>query len=48
VYGLIDLIGDIGGIIELMALIFGLFIGPFAEHDLYIKATKKFYLHNHF
>jgi hypothetical protein len=38
-----DLLGDLGGIIDLLIAILGCFISPFAEMSFLSKAAKKLY-----
>ena len=44
VYGFLDLLGDIGGIADLLILMFGIFIFPYSEHSFNISAVKKLYM----
>lgn len=43
VYGLIDLLGDLGGVTEVIMLVFGFFLFPVSEHNFTIQATKKLF-----
>jgi hypothetical protein len=36
-------LGNIGGVFELLLLIFGFFIMPVSEHSFYLEAAKKLY-----
>ena len=42
-YGLIDLFGDLGGILEILNLIGFALLGAYAEHSFLIKAFSKLY-----
>lgn len=44
VYGYFDLLGDLGGVLEMVLVFFGFFINPVAEHSFIFKATNKLYL----
>jgi len=44
VYGVLDLLGDFGGVTEVIMLCFGFFLYPIAEHSFILKATKRLYL----
>jgi len=43
-YNLMDLIGDLGGVLELMALLFSFIISPISEFSFFLKALEKLYL----
>ena len=43
VYGIIDLIADLGGIYEIFFLVIAAFVGSVAKHSFILKATKKLY-----
>lgn len=43
VYGLLDLFGDLGGVIEIAMLFFHLVLGKLQEHDFLIKAIERLY-----
>ena len=43
VYGLIDLLGDLGGVTEVVMIVFGFFLFPVSEHTFTIEATKKLF-----
>lgn len=38
IYGFFDLIGDLGGVIEVFLVFFGLFIYPISEYSFDMKA----------
>ena len=38
-----DLLGDIGGVLEVFTMFFGFFVFPLAEHKFIKKAIKKLY-----
>ena len=44
VYSIFDFLGDLGGVIEIILLFFGMFLLPLAKHSFILKATKKLYL----
>ena len=39
-----DLIGDLGGVSELITFFFGLFVYPFSEHFFIMKFLRKMYI----
>ena len=43
VYTLIDALGDIGGIIEIIFIVFGSIFLPIARHSFYLKASRFMY-----
>ena len=43
VYGLSDLLGELGGVFELILLIFGFFLFPISEHSFILKAGQKLF-----
>lgn len=43
VYGMIDLLGDLGGVIEIVMLFFGFFLYPISEHSFNLEAIKKLF-----
>lgn len=40
VYNLLDVMGDIGGILEISMLLFGFFIFPISEHSFFLTAAR--------
>ena len=38
VYGVLDLFGDLGGVSEVMFIIFGALLSPISDHSYLIKA----------
>ena len=46
VYGLLDLLGDLGGVTEVLAIGFGLCLLPVSEHLFILGATKQLFLAN--
>lgn len=44
IYGLIDLLGDLGGVLEVIMVITGIFICPISEHHFILQATKRMFL----
>lgn len=43
VYGYFDLLGELGGVMEVLILFFGLFLFPISEHSFYLNAIKKLF-----
>ena len=39
-----DLIGDLGGVQEILIMVFGLFLFPFSEYNFNLKFLSKMYL----
>jgi hypothetical protein len=44
VYGILDLLGDLGGVTEVIMICFGIFLFPISEHSFTMKAAQKFFL----
>jgi hypothetical protein len=44
VYDILGVLGDLGGVTEVIMLFFGFFLYPIAEHSFYLQAIKKLYL----
>ena len=44
VFNFMDLIGNLGGVMELLTLLIGWFILPVSEHSFILKAFQKLYL----
>lgn len=44
VYNFLDLLGDIGGLMEIFVLIFGVFLFPLSTFSFTLKAFEKLYL----
>ena len=44
VYSLLDFLGDIGGVVEVLAAMFGFFLYPLAEFMFILDATKHIFL----
>ena len=44
IYSLLDLLGDLGGVTEIVTLIFGIFIYPISNHSYHIAAIKRMFL----
>jgi hypothetical protein len=44
VYGFLSMIGDLGGVIEIIMLLFGFFMFPISEFSFNVKAMKKWFL----
>jgi hypothetical protein len=43
VYTFMNLIGDLGGVLELILGIMGLFLVPYNEHNFTLEAIEKYY-----
>ena len=43
VYGSLDLLGDLGGVTEVVMIVFGVFLYPISEHSFTLKAAKKMF-----
>ena len=43
-YDLLDLLGDLGGATEVIMIMFGFFIFPFAEYQFTMAAAKRLFL----
>jgi hypothetical protein len=41
---MLDLLGDLGGVTEVIMICFGIFIYPVSEHSFVIKAIRKLYM----
>lgn len=41
---MLDLIGDLGGVIEVLAISFGILLVPMSKHLFILRATKKLFL----
>ena len=44
VYNLTDLIGDIGGVLELLVMFFGVFFSTISYHSFNLSAIKKLFI----
>jgi hypothetical protein len=44
VYGFLAMIGDLGGVTEIIMLLFGFFMFPISEFSFNIKAMKKWFI----
>ena len=44
VYAMLDLMGDLGGALEIIIVVFGLIFYPISEYSFTMKALKKLYL----
>ena len=44
IYSLLDLLGDLGGVTEVMMIVFCFVILPISEHSFVVKAMKKLYI----
>ena len=43
-YGFFDLLGDLGGVKELITIVFGFFLGPISNFSFTISVAKKLFL----
>ena len=43
-YGILDLMGDLGGVLEIITIISGVFITPLSEYGFNLKAIQKLYI----
>lgn len=46
IYGFMDLLGDLGGVLEIVLITFGFFINNISEHSFYTNAISKLYKAN--
>jgi hypothetical protein len=44
VYGWLDLLGDLGGVTEVVMIVFGFVLFTISEHSFYIKAISTLFL----
>jgi len=44
VFGWFDLLGRLGGITNVMMILFGIFVYPISEHSYILKAAKKLFI----
>ena len=44
IYGLLDLMGDLGGVTEIVMLMFGFILSPIAEHKFNLQAAKRLFI----
>ena len=44
IYGFLSFIGDLGGVKDIIMLMFGFFVLPFSEFSFNLKAMKKLFL----
>ena len=44
IYDILDLIGDIGGVTEVVMMVFGVFMYPITEHSFTLLAAKRLFL----
>ena len=43
VYGWLDVLGDLGGVMEIILLAFGFFLYPFSEHSFILNAANSLF-----
>jgi len=46
IYGIFDLFGELGGVIEILFIVSGALLGSISEHSFTIKAISKFFMAN--
>ena len=39
-YNILDVLGDLGGIVEIIMIIFGFLLYPVSEHSFYLRASR--------
>lgn len=44
IYNLFDLLGDLGGVTEIVMIVFGSFLFPVSEFSFFVEAMKRFFL----
>ena len=44
IYNLFDLLGDLGGLTEIVMLVFGSFLFPISEYSFIIEGMKRFFI----
>jgi hypothetical protein len=44
IYSLLDLLGDLGGVTEVMMIVFCFILLPISEHSFVVKSMKKLYI----
>ena len=44
VYNVLDLLGDLGGVVEIILVFFGIVIYSISKHKFILKASKQFFL----
>ena len=44
VYGIIDLLGDLGGVLEVIMVVSGALLFPISEHHFTLQASKRMFL----
>ena len=44
IYSFLDLLGDLGGVTEVMMIVFSFFLYPISEHSFVVKAMKKLFI----
>ena len=44
IYSLFDLLGDLGGVTEVLLIVFGAILYPMSEHSFVMDAMKRFFL----
>ena len=43
IYGLLDILGDLGGVTEVIMLLFGFLLYPISEHSFILQALRRLY-----
>ena len=44
VYGLLDILGDLGGVLEVIMVVMGALLMPIAEHHFTLQAAKRIFM----
>ena len=44
IYSLLDLLGDLGGVTEVIMIIFGCILFPISEHEFNLQSAKRLFL----
>lgn len=43
IYNVLDVLGDLGGVTEVIMLLFGFFLFPISEHSFILQALRRLY-----
>ena len=43
IYGILDILGDLGGVTEVIMILFGFFLYPISEHSFVLQALRRLY-----
>ena len=44
IYSFLDLLGDLGGVTEIIMVVFGIFLFPISEHSFHTSALKRMFM----